>query len=204
MVAAMASLRLQPPEPFHFARPDTWARWKRRYEQFHMAAGLADEDELRQVNTLLYCLGPEAEDVLASTNISSEERQKYSSVLKKLDEFFQVRKNTIFERARFNRRDQLDGESADEYIAVLHSLAEDCEYGALKGELIRDRLVVGIRDTALSQKLQLDPLLTLDKAQKSIRQNEAVKSQQAALHETPIQEPNQVDQMRQEKKTGPT
>ena len=89
---------------------------------------------------------------------------------------------------------QLDGESADEYITVLHSLAEDCEYGTLKAELIRDRLVVGIRDTALSQKLQLDPFLTLEKAQTSIRQNEAEKSQQVVLHETPVQEPTQVDQ----------
>eukprot|EP00731_Ephydatia_muelleri_P014668 Em0008g388a len=68
----------------------------------------------------------------------------------------------------------------------------------LKLELIRDRLDVGIQDTALSQKLMLDPLLTLEKAQKSLRQNEAVKSQQAALHENPVQEPTQVDQMRQE------
>ena len=117
--------------------------------------------------------------------------------MKKLDDFFQVRKNIIFERACFNRRDQQDGESADEHISVLHSLAEDCEYGTLKAELIRDRLVVGIRDTALSQKLQLDPLLTLEKAQKCVRQNEAVKSQQTALQETPVQEPTQVDQMRQ-------
>ena len=65
--------------------------------------------------------------------------------IQNLDDFFQVRKNIIFERARFNRRDQQDGESADEYITVLHSLTEDCEYGALKAELIRDRLVVGIQ-----------------------------------------------------------
>ena len=156
----MASLRLQPPEPFQFARPDSWARWKCS-SAWQQTSG---EDEQRQVNTLLYCLGPEAEDVLTSTGISSEERKKYASVLKKLDDFFQVRKNIIFECARFNRRDQLDGESADEYITVLHSLAEDCEYGTLKAELIRDRLVVGIRDTALSQKLQLHPLLTQEKS----------------------------------------
>ena len=59
----------------------------------------------------------------------------------------------------------------------------------LKAKLIKDRLVVGIRDAALSQKLQLNPLLTLEKAQKSVRQNKAVKSQQTALHETPVQEP---------------
>ena len=34
MVAAMASIRLAPPEPFDFSKPDEWPRWKRRFEQF--------------------------------------------------------------------------------------------------------------------------------------------------------------------------
>ena len=40
-------------------------------------------------------------------------------------------------------------------------MAENCNYGNMKEEMIRDKLVVGIRDTALSQKLQLDADLTL-------------------------------------------
>lgn len=62
----------------------------------------------------------------------------------------------IFERARFNRRNQLEGETAVKYME-LHALAESCEYGVQTGEMIRDRLVVGIRDEAMSRKLQLDP-----------------------------------------------
>ena len=127
------------------------------------------ESELRKISTLLYCLGPDAEDVLVSTNINSEERKKYCDVVKKLDDFFKVRRNVIFERARFNQHSQLDGETIDQYIAVLHNLAENCDYGMLKSELIRDRIVVGIRDSALSQRLQLDPDLTLEKAMRVAR-----------------------------------
>ena len=47
--------------------------------------------------------------------------------------------------------------------------------------MIRDRLVVGIRDTALSKRLQLDAELTLEKAKKSIRQRKTVKEQQTVL-----------------------
>eukprot|EP00731_Ephydatia_muelleri_P038245 Em0690g2a len=94
----------------------------------------------------------DAEDVLVSTNINSEERKKYCDVVKKLDDFFKVRRNVIFERARFNRRSQ-------------------------------DRIVVGIRDSALSQRLQLDPDLTLEKAMKVARQREAVQEQQEILRE---------------------
>ena len=110
----------------------------------------------KQVSTLLYCLGEQAEAVLTSTNATADERAVYATVLSKFDEFFKVRKNVIFERARFNRRNQHEGESAEDYIVALYDLAENCEYGALQSEMIRDRLVVGIRDGALSERLQMD------------------------------------------------
>ena len=63
----------------------------------------------------------------------------------------------------------------------LYTLAENCNYGDLTSEMMRDRLVVGIQDETLSQKLQLDPTLTLDKAKQMILQKEAVREQQQAL-----------------------
>ena len=62
--SAMASICLQPPSPFDFKTPDEWPRWKRRFEQFRLASDLADESDDRQVSTLLYCMGEEAEDIL--------------------------------------------------------------------------------------------------------------------------------------------
>ena len=47
--------------------------------------------------------------------------------------------------------------------------------------MIRDRLVVGLRDAKLSEKFQLDATLTLDKAVTQVRQAEAVKKQQTVL-----------------------
>ncbi len=47
--------------------------------------------------------------------------------------------------------------------------------------MIRDRLVVGIRDGALSERLQMDAELTLERAKKSVRQREAVREQQQLL-----------------------
>ena len=49
-------------------------------------------------------MGEEAEDVLTSTEISDDERKRYDAVMSKFDGFFKVRKNLIFERARFNQR----------------------------------------------------------------------------------------------------
>ena len=198
----MAQLQLQPPDPFNFKNPDEWPRWKRRFEQFRSASGLTDDPEQRQVSTLLYCLGETAEDVLRSTHISDNERKKYDTVLAKFDGFFQVRKNVIFERARFNRRSQLPDETSEQYITALYHLVENCAYGDLTDEMIRDRLVVGIRDKSLSERLQMDADLTLEKAKKSIRQREAVHEQQEILESGIKQEPSSLDAMGQKYKSN--
>ena len=173
---------LKTPENFDFSKPDQWSKWKRRFEQFASASGLDKEEDARRISTLLYCLGEEADDVLNSTNISAEDAKKYDKVIGKFDEYFQVRKNVIYERARFNRRDQLEGESAEEYITALYALVKTCDYKAdQQDEMLRDRLVVGIRDKAVSDKLQLEAGLTLESAKKTIRQREAVKEHRQEL-----------------------
>ena len=95
---------------------------------------------MQQVSALLYCMGEPADNVLTSTKISTEDRQKYASVVGKFDDYFKVRRNVILERARFNRRNQLPGESAEQYITTLYSLVSTCEYEGLMDQLLRDRL----------------------------------------------------------------
>lgn len=84
-------------------------------------------------------------------------------------------KNVIFERAKFNRRKQEESETVDDFILDLYRLAEHCEYGAFKEEMIRDCIVVGLRNSALSEKLQMDSELTLEKATTAARQSESAK-----------------------------
>ena len=118
----MASIRLEPPTHFDIKNPENWLKWKKRFEHYRQASGLADEKETRQVSTLLYCMGEEADDILTSTGISSANRKKYDEVVKKLDDFYKVRTNIILERAQFNRRSQRPGETIEQYITVLYQL----------------------------------------------------------------------------------
>ena len=178
---AMQGSNLQPPQPFNFKTPDDWPRWQRRFEQYRVASGLSEDAENKQVNTLLYCLGEEFEAVLCSTNPSEDDCKDYATILQKFNSFFKIRKNVIFERARFNRRNQLEGETAETYIMELYTLAESCEFKTTKEEMIRDRLVVGIRDGSLSERMQMESDLTLERAKQMVRQREAVHEQQEIL-----------------------
>ena len=64
-------------------------------------------------------MGEEVDNVLASTNPTEEECQDYGAVMEKLNSYFKVRKNTIYERVQFNRRNQQEGESAEKFITAL-------------------------------------------------------------------------------------
>ena len=179
----MASYQFPSPEKFNF-KPEEWSRWIKRFERFRKATGLDPKDGESQVNTLIYSMGEEADDIVVSFGLTTEEAKQYSVVKGKFEVHFVVKRNVIFERAKFNLRSQQDGESVDNFITDLYCLAEYCEFGTLRDDLIRDRIVLGIKDKKLSEQLQLDSKLTLENAITKTRQSETVKKQQTFLQET--------------------
>ncbi|XP_070182570.1 uncharacterized protein [Littorina saxatilis] len=92
-------------------------------------------------------------------------------------------RNVVVERARFNKLTQKPGELVDSFIQELYRIAEECEYGPLKDELIRDRIVVGVTDDDLSEKLQSMAKLTLVDAIQHSRQAEARKESQPLIRD---------------------
>lgn len=171
-----------PPESFTFSTPVFWSKWKQRFDRFRFASGLNKQPDEEQVNALIYFMGEKAEEIFTSFDLSDADRINYDVVIKKFTDHFIVKRNTIFERAQFNQRTQREGESVNDFITALYSLAEYCEYGTLHDELIRDRIVVGIKDKNLSEKLQLDSELTLNKVIERVRLSESVKKQQESLN----------------------
>ena len=135
-----------------------------------------------QVNTLVYSMGDQADDILIPFELNEEQEIEYDTVKSKFENHFVIKKNVIFGRAKFNSRSQGDGKLVDNFITELYCLTEHCQFGALKEELIRDHIVVGLQNECLSEKLQLSSNLTLEKAINLVRQSESVKKQQSILH----------------------
>ena len=180
-VQSFTTYQITPPSKFSFKSVD-WTRWIRRFERFRMATELDKKDEDKQVNALIYTMGDEADDILLSFNLNAEELRSYEAVKNAFEHHFIAKRNVIYERAKFNVRVQNEGEPVDNFITDLHCLAEHCEFGTLKDQLIRDRIVVGLRNKRLSEKLQLDSALTLERAMSQAKQSEEVKKQQSLIH----------------------
>lgn len=69
----------------------------------------------------------------------------------------------------------------DAYVNRLGKLASSCEFGTLTDELIRDRLVIGVRDKDLKGRLLGQKGLSLQKAMELSKSNEVTKQQLKSL-----------------------
>ena len=78
-------------------------------------------------------------------------------------------------------RHQEENEAIDTFVTALYALMEHWGYGSLHDEMIRDRIVLGIRNTGLLERLQLNPKFTLESAVTQVRQSATIKQQQAVL-----------------------
>ncbi|UYV67950.1 hypothetical protein LAZ67_5002584, partial [Cordylochernes scorpioides] len=174
--------QIQPPETFDFSTPNEWPKWRKRFERYLVVSGMKKKEEADKIDLFMYLMGDRADDIFRTFKFEKErEATKIDSVFKAFDSHFCVRNNIIYERAKFNSRIQEDREPVDEFITSLYKLADSCEFEGLHEQLIRDRIVVGVRDKALSERMQLDSELTLEKAVKMVRQQEAVRQQQVDL-----------------------
>jgi len=167
------------PEPFDFNKPQSWNTYKSRFNRYCIVAGVTSSEQ--QVNSLLYAMGPRAETIFTSFNLSETDAKDIVKVREKFDGFFIGRKNIIYERARFNMRVQSPGESMEDFITDLCKLADSCEYENFREQLIRDRIVVGVADRRLSERLQLLDGLDYKKAVEVARSYETVQKQNQLL-----------------------
>ena len=76
----MATFQVTPPERFSF-KPEEWSKWIRRFERFRLASELNKKDEESQVNTLIYSMGDEADDILQSFVMSADDKKKYNTTI---------------------------------------------------------------------------------------------------------------------------
>ena len=110
-------------------------------------------------------------------NLNEEDRVDVVKVLQEFETRCLPVSNVIYEGYILNKRAQEAGESLDHYITEVMKQAELCKYGNLKDELIRDRLVSGIKEDRIREKLLSKKDLTLEKAIQILRTSQATQFQ---------------------------
>ena len=63
------------------------------------------------------------------------------------------------QRFTFNTRSQKEGETVAQFVAELRRLSEHCHFEATLDDMLRDRLVCGVRDVQVQRRLLAEPNL---------------------------------------------
>ena len=174
------------PDRFSFSKDD-WKTWITHFERYRQATKINTASESSQINSLLLHMGAKVTKFLESHQCTETDFSTYRELKEFFDKKFTGTTNVIYARAKFNMRKQKEGETAQEYISALISLAKSCNFQTLENELIRDRLVVGIHDGKLSEALQMDSQLTLDSVVNKITQAERIKDENKELRQQSCQ-----------------
>ncbi|CAN7979044.1 unnamed protein product [Ixodes persulcatus] len=172
---------VQQPPAFDFGKTAEWPTWSQAFDDYRFASGLNERSEEAQVRTLLYTMGRQARAIFKTFGLSADDEKNYQVVKERFDSHFVAARNIVYESACFHRRSQKPGETVDQFVTALHTLAERCDFQNFKERMIRDRFVVGLRDAKLSETLQMDADLTLATALAKARLKQTVHQQQQEL-----------------------
>ena len=157
---------IQPPTGLKLTAKDkavTWKVYKQQWENYSIVAQLDKQTEECRVPLFLYSVGPDAVKIYNSFDLSDENRRKLSEIIKQFDNFAISETNETYECYIFNS-DQKEGESIADYIGELRTLAQTCNFcTCLHDTLIRDRIVLGLRDGGTRKRLSRQGKLTLQK-----------------------------------------
>lgn len=161
---------------------ENWHRFERDYDIF--IGCLPDNtSEARKAMLLLNLAGSEAiqkeqsfvyrpavpavaavGNVPAQPAVPAEDRLSVAVLKSKFEELCSPQRNTIMERYAFNSRSQLPDESFNSFYAELRVKARSCDFNVLEEDLIRDKIVIGIRDDNVRKQLLRENRLTLQRA----------------------------------------
>ena len=143
-----------------------------RLDHFFEANEVADVDKKRAI--LLTVIGPSAYKLLRNLLAPAKPKDKtYTELVGILKEHYSPKPSETVQRFRFNSRFRQPEESVSTFVSELRSLAEFCNFGTALDDMLRDRLVCGINDSAIQRKLLSERNLTFDKALEMAQSHEA-------------------------------
>ena len=128
--------------------------------------GICKQEDLVRVSTLLLVIREEAVKAFDMFAWAEGQREnKIMDVLAKFDEYCKPCTQVIYKLYCFNNCKQEPGEGISAYVSELHVIAKNCTHDKIiLDEILRDRLVLGVRDEKIGEHLLQVNDLTLTKA----------------------------------------
>lgn len=174
------------PSPLDISEPSMVIRnlklFKSKFQLYLLANDLDEKSDKLKVAILLSVIGDEAYEFLESINITSDNNPGcVKKIFHEIQQYYEPKGNVIIEQFKFFRRYQEEGEVFDKFLRDIRNLAKRCEFGNLEENMVRIRLVLGVKDLGLQERLLRAPDLSLEKTIDHCKSAELARYQQHLL-----------------------
>ena len=132
---------------------ENWKLWKEKYNNYFVISRFDRETPEFKLAMFKHMIGDDVLKVIKTFNYAEGENSSdWRAVMGKMEKHCIGEVNEI--RYCFNMRDKLPTESVDSFVAELRNLAKTCNFcDCLRDSLIRDRIVLGIKNEQTTNKL---------------------------------------------------
>ena len=163
---------------------ELWKTWKEAFIIFLQATESTEKPDVVKSSILLHCIGKQCKEIYDTFEFAEGEGMQFNGIIEKFDNHFKPRKNLTYMRFSFFTSRQEEQDKFDEFYTKLRKLSEDCEFNQLRDSLIKDMIIIGIRDKKLQKRLLRENDITLEKVLSNCRASEASKLQTKSIHQS--------------------
>lgn len=141
---------------------EDWSSYIERADEYFALNSLPEE---KKVAAIITSMGAKTYAILRKLTTPNKPSEKtYADIKKYLGDYFSPVPLEMSERHRFYKRLQREGESANEYMAELRRLSQNCNFGSFLDQALRDKFVCGLRYVQVQQRLLTAKKVTLEHA----------------------------------------
>lgn len=152
---------------------ESWKKFLRRFQIAVIGKTFLNKDEdlegeekervesHRKGAMLLNCIGEQGMEIFDTFGVEVTNIQ-YEDLERRFEEFFTRRENKILLRHRMLVCEQKDEEDVTGFIERVTKMAGQCQFGALKEDMIMQVVIKGMKDDKLRNDLLVKADLTLD------------------------------------------
>ncbi len=165
---------------------EDWTSYVERLEAYFIANDV--DDGVKKRSIFLSNCSPQIYQVVKSIIAPHKPTEKsFDELVEALRGHWQPKPSPIVQRLNFHSRNQKENETIAEFVAGLRKLSEHCNFKELE-DMLRDRLVCGVRDIRVQKRLLADPELKFKNAFEIAQAMETaernVKDLQLGTHQT--------------------
>ena len=175
----ISTMKTPPPLSFDGNIKENWTKWKQRFDLYMEATDLDTKPEARRIAVFLHTIEEEALEKYNTFGLSADDKKKFDAVAGAFENYCTSKANETV----FFTRVQQSAENFTNYLTDLTKLSATCGFDHFRDSLIKHRIVCGIRDTELKNRLLREEDLDLEKCIKMCRAIELAEIRTKAIGE---------------------